>query len=339
MMRPMSYADSYEVLCLQAASDGRGEVLFGDCLERARKAMRPFMVGEKFPSVYLEFPLAGDPFLDVTVLYSKLGTHARIESDTVRGMERALDWFSGLGDSYSRVNLGFELDVGNPSLPAAAVHFQPREHRELVRPFCEAIGEPERAQLYESLARRMPKGWPLSFFGLFRGRPGTPMRVCGYVDRAEQKACAADPSRLARAFDEVGFCAYDTAMLEQVCALLDTAPCATDFQFDVYPNGQIGTTFAIDASFAIEQPHAVRASFENGPDARLMRLLEKWGIADGRWRLVADAAFARSIPVELDDGSVGRFAFTLMPQWVKARWRDGVLQPAKLYHLGGAGLT
>jgi hypothetical protein len=27
-----------------------------------------------------------------------------------------------------------------------------------------------------------------------------------------------------------------------------------------------------------------------------------------------------------------------MPQWVKARWIDGVLQPAKLYHIASAGL-
>ena len=50
-MKALSHADAFEVLCLQAADDGRGDVLFGDSLPRARKALRPFMVGEKFPSV------------------------------------------------------------------------------------------------------------------------------------------------------------------------------------------------------------------------------------------------------------------------------------------------
>ena len=38
------------------------------------------------------------------------------------------------------------------------------------------------------------------------------------------------------------------------------------------------------------------------------------------------------------DGSTGRYAFTLMPQWVKARWTAGVLQPSKLYHFANACL-
>ena len=61
-MRLLSHADAFEVLCLQAADNGRGEVLFGDCLKRARQYGRAFMVGPDFPDVYLEFPLAGAPF-------------------------------------------------------------------------------------------------------------------------------------------------------------------------------------------------------------------------------------------------------------------------------------
>ena len=78
-MKALSHADAFEVLCLQAADDGRGDVLFGDSLPRARKALRPFMVGERFPSVYLEFPLLGAPFLDVTVLYAALEAGTRID--------------------------------------------------------------------------------------------------------------------------------------------------------------------------------------------------------------------------------------------------------------------
>ena len=55
-------------------------------------------------------------------------------------------------------------------------------------------------------------------------------------------------------------------------------------------------------------------------------------------RIGGDAAFARSMNVRLEDGSTGRFAFTLMPQWVKARWTAGVLQPSKLYHFANACL-
>ena len=337
-MKPPSYADAFEVLCLQAADDGRGDVLFGDCLSRARKVMRPFMIGKEFPSVYLEFPLIGEPFLDVTMLYGKLEPGMYVDSEAVAGTEPMLDWFADACSELENICCGYELDVKDPALPRAAVHFQPRAHHDLVEPFCAAIGEPQRAALFLEMQERMPEEWPLAFFGLFRGRPGSPLRVCGYLSNDEGRACAEDSAHLASVFDQVGFNAYDEAMLAQASELMGAAPGALDFQFDIYDDGHLGDTFAIDIQFAIKLPEVVRDSFEGGPASRPLGLLECWGAADDRWRLVPDAAFARSLEVELEDGSMGRYGFTLMPQWAKARWTDGALQPSKLYHLASAGL-
>lgn len=337
-MKAPSYQDAFEVLCLQLAANGRAPVLLGDDIDRVRNAIRPFVLGKKFPSVYFEFPLLGDPFLDITVLYSGIEPGTRVDSPAAEGTEALLDWYAGVCDAYESINVGFEVDVSNPELPAAGIHFQPRTHTELVDPFCEAVGEPERAALYLDLAARMPQGWPLSFFGMFRGRPGSPLRVCGYLGSLETLACANDPGHVASVFDAVGFKAYDAGMLAQVSQIMSVVPHGADFQFDIYPDGRIGDVFAIDVSFKIEQPEAVSASFANGCAAQAMRLFDEWGIADSRYELAVDATFARAIPVELDDGSIGRYAFTLMPQWAKVRWRNGVLQPAKLYNLGGAGV-
>ena len=331
-----SYADSFEVLCLQAAADGRGEALFGSCAERARKELRPFLLGTEFPSVYLEFPLIGTQFLDVTVLYNVLEPGTHVASAAAEGTDAMLDWYATVGAKIPEICCGYELDVKDPTHPVAAVHFQPRRHLDLVRPFCEALGEPERAERYLSQNARMPEGWDLSFFGLFRGRPGSPLRVCGYLSMEEQVACGSSCERLARTFDAIGFTAYDDAMLAQATKMMRWAPGTVDFQFDVYPDGSLSSTFALDVQFGIKQPQAVRASFAQGAGARVMSLLEQWGIADERWHLVPEAAFARSLPVELDDGSWGRFAFTLMPQWAKIRWCEGKLQPSKLYYYANA---
>lgn len=337
-MKTLSHADAFEVLCLQVADEGRGPVLFGDAVQRARKAGRPFMVGEEFPSVYLEFPLIGEPFLDVTVLYDTIPPGTRVDSPAAAGSDRVLDWYAETCNQVEAVCFGFELDVKDPSEPVAALHFQPRRHTDLVHPFCEAVGEPEKAALYLGLDERMPKGWGLSFFGMFRGRPGSPLRVCGYLSVEESRACVENPRRLTEVFDAIGFTAYSEAMLQQVVAYMATAPGELDFQFDVYPDGSLGDVFAIDAQFEIAQPSQVEESFADGPAARVMELLEGWGVADERWKLAAGATFARSIPVALDDGSMGRFCFTVHPQWVKARWNKGVLQQAKLYYLGKAKL-
>ena len=337
-MRAPTRTDAFQVLLLQAADEGRRPVLFGESLQRAREAVPPFLVGDSFPSVYLEHPLAGEPFLDVTVLLGRTAAGTRIASPAAGDHGAMLDWYASVRPEYDEVCCGFELDTKRDPLPPAAVHFQPRANVGLVRPFCAAVGEPERAELYLDLAGRMPEGWPLSFFGMFLGRPGSPLRACGYLNNSQKDACAQDPDHLADAFDAIGFAAYDDAMLAQATALMAAAPGSLDFQFDVYPDGRLGDTFAFDVQFEIAQPQAVCAAFETGGAARVMRLLQGWGAADERWKLAAPSAFARAIGVELDDGEAGRFAFTLMPQWAKARWTNGTLQPAKLYHHASAEL-
>ena len=336
-MMPLSHADAFEVLCLQAADNGRGDILFGESLPRARSAVRPFMLGEKFPSVYFEFPLIGAPFLDVTVLYSKLAPGQRVDSEAAAGTDAMLAWFADACQPYDEVCCGFELDTKHAELPQAAVHFQPRTHVELVEPFCAAVGESDRAALYLDLAARMPEGWPLSFFGMFRGRPDAPLRVCGYHGERQKAAYRDSRAYIAGAFDRIGFGAYNDDMLAQISNLMAVAPGGTDFQFDVYADGSLSSTFSIDVQFAIEQPGAVMASFEDGPAAQVMEYLQRLGAADDRWKLGAQTAFARSIPMENDDGTTGGYAFTIMPQWVKVRWTDGQIQPSKLYLLGGAG--
>ncbi len=337
-MRVLTNTEAFQVLLLQAADEGRGPVLFGQSQARASKAVPPFLVSKGFPDVYLEHPLSGEPFLDVTVLYNNLEPGTRVASPAAGEHSTMMDWFAQARRGFDNISCGFELDTNKEELPTAAVHFQPRSHVELVGPFFEAIGESQRADLYLDLAKRMPNGWPLSFFGLFRGRPNSPLRVCGYLSAAERAACADKPAHLADVFDRIGFSAYDDAMLNQVAAIMASGKRSYDFQFDIYPDGSLGTTFAIDVQFGIEQPEAVRQAFEVGPGAHVMGLLQDWGAADKRWKLGAQAAFARAIPVDLPDGKLGRFAFTLMPQWAKARWTQGVLQPAKLYHLAHAKL-
>ena len=337
-MKTLTHSDAFQVLLLQAADEGRGPVLFGASLARARELVPPFLVGERFPDVYLEHPLLGEPFLDVTVLLGGLAVGTRVESPAAGDHGAMLDFYARAQSEHKSVSCGFELDVKKETLPTAAIHFQPRNHIELVKPFCEAAGEHARAELYLNQAARMPEGWSLSFFGVFRGRPASPLRVCGYLDSAEKVACCEDASRLAAAFDEIGFTAYDGVMLEQVSALMAAAPATVDFQFDIFPDGTLGETFAIDMQFGIERPEAVLRTFTQGSGALVFNLLEDWGAADGRWKQAIRSAFARAIPVELDDGSLGRFAFTLMPQWAKARWTGGVLQPSKLYHFAHAAL-
>lgn len=337
-MKELSHADAFEVLCLQAADDGRGPVLFGDCVPRARTVLRPFFVGPEFPSVYLEFPLMGEPFLDVTVLLAKPEPGTRIDSPAVAETDALLDWYASLGDDTHDACIGFELDTSKEQVPPAAIHFQPRNHTELVRPFFDAIGEGDRADAYLELDRRLPAGWRPQFTGLFRRRPGTPLRVCGYLGDEERAACAEDPRYVAGIFKQAGFSATNEEMLGQIVELTQATSLSLDYQFDIYPDGTLGDTFSFDVQFEIETPRAVHESFYAGPASRIMQLFEDWGIADKRWEHIPQAAFARSIPVEREDGKMAKYGFSLMPGWAKVRWTNGVLQPSKFYFLAKAGI-
>lgn len=78
-----------------------------------------------------------------------------------------------------------------------------------MRSFCEAVGEPQAADLYLGQDMRMPHGWPLLFFGVFRGRPASPLCVCGYLDETEKAACTADSNHLAAENEKPGHTASE----------------------------------------------------------------------------------------------------------------------------------
>lgn len=326
-------------LFLQAADNGRGPVLFGSSGKRACEAILPFLEGVPFPEMYLEFPLAGDPFLDVTVLYGKIKAGTRFDSPAAAGTENVIDWFAEAHAACSEISFGYELDTKEPSPGPAAVHFQPRHHSDLVLPFCRALGREDAALLYSDLAARMPEGWPLSFFGLFRGRKDAPLRVCGYMNPEEKQRCAENPARLEEVFRAVGFKAYDDLMLSRIAEALSAAPVTVDFQFDILPDGALGSTFAVDVGFRTEQSEAIRSSFLDGPFAEVMNLFESWGAADSRWNLVSDISLTRSVPVEDEEGRIRPYGLVIQPRWIKIRWTDGFLRPSKMYCLAHAGLA
>ena len=338
-MRIPSNELACRTLFLQAADNGRGPALFGSGKDRACEAIIPFLKGVPFPEMYLEFPLAGDPFLDVTVLYGEIKTGTRFDSPAAAGTEGIIDWFADAHAACSEICFGYELDTKESSSTPAAVHFQPRRHSDLVLPFCRALGREDAALLYVDLAARMPEGWPLSFFGLFRGRADAPLRVCGYMDDSEKKRCMENPARLDTVFRTVGFKAYDDLMLSRIAAALAAAPVMVDFQFDIFPDGTLGSTFALDIGFRTEQSETIRSSFLDGPFAEVMNLFESWGVADSRWKLVSDISLTRSVPVEDEEGRTRLFALVLQPHWIKIRWTDGVLRPSKMYCLAHAGLA
>ena len=316
---------AFDALYGIAAGDGREEALFGNSIELARLAYEKTLIGEGYPDAYLEFPLMGEPRFDLLSGYEKVEPGAKFASGAGFGYQAMFDWFSTHErQDGNACSCGFELDCGSGETEKAGVYLQQREQHELVKPFLESVGEATRAQGYQDLLAHMPQGWPPAYVGLFPGREGAPLRIGGYLSPQVKSACADDPTALGRAFDAIGFSAYDDDMLERCAEFMALAP-AVDFQFDIMADGQLGTTFGLSLSFNETD------CMEHGWGARLMGRLESWGLADGRWKLIADAVLARHVGFTHEDGSEGRFALCVLLNYAKVKFTDGEPHPSKFY--------
>ena len=338
-LRKPSPMMAFDALYDLAAGDGREEALFGNSIELARPAYEKTLIGEGYPHAYLEFPLMGEPRFDLLSAYEKVEPGAKFAPGAGFGYQAMFDWFSvHERRDGNTCSCGFELDCGDGETEKAGVYLQQRAQHELVEPFLESVGEAARAQGYQDALARMPEGWSPAYVGLFPGREGTPLRIGGYLSHQAKSACADDSAALGRSFDAIGFSAYDNDMLERCAELMALAP-AVDFQFDIMADGQLGTTFGLSLSFNETMPREARACMEHGYGARLMGKLENWGLADGRWKLIADAVLAHHVGFAREDGSEGRFALHVLLNYAKVKFTDGESHPSKFYlRLGSGGI-
>ena len=320
----------FDALYAIAAENGRGEALFGSSIALARPAYERTLIGNGYPSAYLEFPLLGEPGFDLLSVYRYVEPGAQFAPDAGFGYQAMFDWFSSVCEPSGSVSCGIELDTSTGETQQAGVYLQQRSRTELVAPFLASVGETSRTQAYQDVFNRMPEGWPPSYVGLFPGRPGTPMRIGGYMSADELARCADDPAHLGAQFCQIGFEAFNASMLKRCAEFMRCAP-SIDFQFDIMPDGALGDTFGLSLSFNETKPREAHACMESGYGAQLMQTLQAWDLADDRWRLIADAAFARHVGYEREDGSEGRFALCIRFNYAKVKFRACEPQPAKFY--------
>ena len=322
---------AFDALYGIAAKDGREEALFGRSIELARPAYEKTLVGDGYPCAYIEFPLLGEPCFDLLSVHRSVKPGSTFAPGAGFGYQAMIDWHSTLGpELYDNVSCGIELDCSKGETERAGVYLQQRKHHDLVTPFLESVGEAGRAASYLDVLSRMPQGWPPAYVGLFPGRAGAPLRIGGYLDDEAQRAYMNDPDQLARAFDAIGFSAYDDPMLSCCAEFMALVP-SIDFQFDIMADGCLGDTFGLSLSFNETKPRMAHECMERGYGAKLMKKLEEWGLADDRWHLIADAAFARHVGFERENGTEGRFALCVLFNYAKVKFTATEAQPAKFY--------
>ena len=175
-----------------AARGGREEALFGRGIELVRPAYEKTLIGEGYPAAYLEFPLLGEPYLDLLSVHGHVEPGSRFAAGAGFGYQALFDWYA-LARPQGPVSLGIEVDCGTGECERAGAYLQYRDHTGLVGPFLESVGAGWRTKAFEEVAERMGERWRPSYVGLFPARAGAPMRIGGYLDPYELRACAEDP--------------------------------------------------------------------------------------------------------------------------------------------------
>lgn len=143
---------AFDALYAIAAGDGRGEALFGDGFGIARDVYERTLIGNGYPTAYIEFPLLGSPGFDLLTVHSAVRPGSRFAPGAGFGYQATIDWFSGICDKGVNASCGIELDTSVGETERAGVYLQYRKHTDLIAPFLASIGEEARAESYLAVA-------------------------------------------------------------------------------------------------------------------------------------------------------------------------------------------
>ena len=346
----------YDILYALVARDGREEVLFGSNASRAREAFARSRASAAFPELWFELPLSGDPWFDFHALtaHEDLAPGMTFAPEQTGGYPEVFEWFAAQGDDVRQLALSW--DVGSSNVGAgdeegtseaqgdssvrsvnAPLKLDPAVQLLLRRPspramtgFLEAVGRADAASAYHTFVQRQPEHWFACYTGVFPSRPDFNLRVECIPDKELQKAYATDAELLESHLRGMGLTELGDTLIPR-CQMAASTPFQLEFQFDVDAAGSARSTFSASLRFACPPGTEDYPSFVSGAatDA-LMGQLERWGLSDDRWRLLADTAFAKRVAHEGESETLYCY-----PAFIKLRWRDGEPIDAKTYLIAG----
>lgn len=327
----MDRMDAFDVLYRLAADDGREERLFGSCAPLAREVFAHCLIGDEMPIIWYELPLAGEPRFDLHVALSRtaLAGDVAFAPGSGYGYDELFRWYSQSEQGGGGLAFAFDISEGRTTDPAVHVNVNNAPLNDIDH-FFELAGGADAPALYRDFTAQIPDDWHVWYAGTHPGRPGSHLRVDCFVGDAATDAYANDLSVFERDLRSVGFSAPLDAL-----AMLATPILAQrghlELQFDVLRDGSVGPTLGLSAGFPMARASVLKPMFVDGEGAAILTAMEELGLADDRWRLIADAIYTKIIPAQ--DGA---FAFYNIPTFIKLRMRDGAALDAKVYMQAGA---
>ena len=322
----------YNIIYALAARDGREAVLFdSNYAALAREAFAKSLAGNYFPELWFEFPLKGDPWLDLHALVARedLNPQMVFDPNTCGGVPDVFAWFAKQDYSARQLALSWDTSSGDTCDPAVQL-LRRADNTRLTCDFLVAAQRSDAVAAYEAFEGRLPESWFACYTGVFPKRSTPFLRVECIPDEERQKAYADDPQLLADDLRQVGLADLGSTLVPR-CQAFAATPFHLEFQFDVTPEGTAGPTFSASLRFASFSEEGPWEPYDtNGAAGDLMRLVETWGLSDDRWRLIEDTMFSKRVHF----GEEEKMLYCL-PTFLKLRWRDGEPLDAKFYLIAG----
>lgn len=320
-------------------SDGRAQCLFGEGPARALETYRCFSTEHVRPFLFLEMPLLGTAYYDVL-----LGNYAGVMRPQVSGglvgcevasCQAAMRFVAERGGD-DRTALFFELDFAGGPGQVPAMQLRHDNQLETVAAFFAAIGESWRTEPYRKACSRLPKGWSPLYAGIYPGRPGDETRLEVSLSEEARKRLASGSTYVRECLDQLGFTAFDDAMLGRLCELAGLSA-AVSVQLGVSPDASMGSTLSLCSVF--ERSYGQRSDLfgDDGPIGRVCCAYERMNTADERWRQVERALFVRGERTLESGGLIGVTSY-VTPCCGKAKWTAGVQQASKIYLIAGTSV-
>lgn len=320
-----------DIMYALVAQGGREAALFGDCAPAVREAFSRSLVGEVFPELWFELPLAGEPWLDFHALVSHTdvaGTQASFSGQGAAYVD-ALSWFAAQpAHAVRQLALSYDTSVGDVDHPAVQLLVNGRDV-DVPLGFLEAAGRPDAKGAYRAFVHGMPSEWYACYVGTFPRRDAsgaTPwVRAECIVEGNPQRAYADDAEVLREHLSRIGMTGVGDDAIDGIQALA-RSPFPLELQFNVGPDGRALPTVSASVRFQFDDWTDPERRGEIG---RLALWAQERGLADERWKLLAATALSKRVT-----RAGSSVALSCFPAFVKLRWREGMAPDAKAYLLG-----
>ena len=330
---------NFQRIYARAADSGREERLFGlSTREKAEAALRKYAIDASGEGFYFELPLTGEARMDLLLQYNCGAIRLPIIHGSREGASAAFDdssFFEACAKDpeLACYLIGFSFDLSEDRERPGIYLLPPRNlpNVDYVPNMMARLGASGRLPKVMEAFAAAPAGWQPYYAGYMDARPGTPTRLGFFLDREMARRYREDKALLKRDLSRYCQRPVPKDMIDQLHLLFQKGY-VWDFQFDLFPDGDLARSLGVSVRDDADENawDSTEAFLASNMSEDLMLLLENWGLADERRRLLRDACTAvrRNI---LEDDRIRTVADLVSVSTYKVRFKNEEAVLAKAY--------